>query len=180
MADSAARTGLGRVVPKDGGDLSAAFERYLNRPGWRLLSTRILVVEHDSFNMKLLRELLEVLGHAVIEGHGGEDAVELARRHRPDLIFLAVGDRDHRAIDTRQRLKTEAALSTVPVIALTNGVLKRGADDLQQAGFDDHLAKPISLVTFLAILENALAGQPRDGVAGRVSKGASRASSPTT
>lgn len=172
MPDNVARSGHDRAVSNDGGDLSAAFERYLNRPGWRLLSTRILVVENDSFNMKLLRDLLQVLGHAVIEGHGGEDVVDLARRHGPDLIFLAVGDRDHSAVDTRRRLKMEVGLSAVPVIALTNGGLAHGADDLQQAGFDDHLAKPISLVTFLAILENVLAGQPGDG--------ASRASSRPT
>ena len=138
--------------------MSAALEKYLNRPGWRLLSTRVLIVEDDSFSMKLLRDLLEVLGHAVVEAHSGEDVIDLARRHGPDLIFLAVGGRGAGALAARRRLKGERDLAEIPVIALTEGAMTPDVAVLQRAGFDDRLAKPISLATFIAMLETALAG----------------------
>ena len=157
MADDIAYVRRGVGAPDEGGDMSAAFERHLNRPGWRLMSTRVLVVENDSFNLKLLHDLLEVLGHAVIEGRTGEDVVALARRHRPDMIFLAVGARDTSAAEMRRRLKADPGLAAIPVIALTDGVADPDGEGVIRAGFDDHLAKPISLRLFLAILENALA-----------------------
>ena len=138
------------------GDLSAALERHLNRPGWRLLSTRVLVVEDDPFNKTLFREILSLLGHAVIEGHSGHDIVELARRHLPHAIVIEADARDPAAAECRRRLGSDPELAAIPVIALVEPAESRARPPAEPADDTYCLAKPVSVRRFLAVLEHVL------------------------
>ena len=75
-----------------------------------MTSTRILVVEDNPKNMKLVRDVLEFSGYEVIEATSGEDGVRLAGMQRPHLILSRGGDardprqvRRHRGREQRRR-----------------------------------------------------------------------------
>jgi two-component system cell cycle response regulator DivK len=52
------------------------------------MSHTILVVDDNEVNLKLAREILILRGYEVMGAHRGEQAIELARQHRPDLVLL--------------------------------------------------------------------------------------------
>src|SRR5271170_3025256 len=80
---------------------------------------RILVVEDNELNMKLLNDVLEAHGYEVMSTQRGEVAVEWARQHRPDLILMDLQLPDLSGLDATRRLKADAETRAIPVIAVT-------------------------------------------------------------
>src|SRR4051812_28172005 len=121
-----------------------------NQPAARIHT--ILVVEDTSDTRELLRLLLEAEGYRVLEAGNGIEAVETARRERPDVILM---DMSLPVIDGCQatRLIREATgLGAVPIIACTahNRWEWRGKAIL--AGCTDFITKPFSFDALLVIL----------------------------
>ncbi len=50
----------------------------------------VLIVEDNELNMKLFNDLVETRGHRIVQTRSGMEAVELARKHRPDLILMDI------------------------------------------------------------------------------------------
>jgi threonine synthase len=80
---------------------------------------RVLVVDDDRMIRMLVKLLLEKEGYDVIEGENGLQAVELARRERPDLIVLDLMMPEMDGFAVLDALKADKALSEVPVIVVT-------------------------------------------------------------
>jgi len=104
---------------------------------------RVLVVEDDVDGGAALKQLLESEGFIVeLAGDGGE-AIELARRFRPDLILLDLVLPRVNGFDTATLLKREPATAGIPIVAVTASWIATQVAALQKLGFETAIRKPI-------------------------------------
>ena len=104
---------------------------------------RILVVEDNPKNLKLVRDVLTYAGYEVIEATSGEDGVRLAAETGPDLILM---DLQLPGIDGAEALMQIREIERqVPVVAVTAFAMNNDRTRAFDAGFDGYVEKPISV-----------------------------------
>jgi len=114
------------------------------------VSQRILVVEDQPDNRQILRDLLTSANFEVIEAEDGEAGLTAAAAHRPDLILMDIQLPGLDGYEATRRLKADAALHAIPVIAITAYELNEAEDKALAAGCDAYMPKPISPRRLLA------------------------------
>jgi PAS domain S-box-containing protein len=118
---------------------------------------RVLVVDDNLDAADSLVALLEVLGHTTTAAHDGVQALQVARGFVPDLVILDIGLPGMSGYDVAREIRRSAELRKVVLIALTGWGSESDQRQSQEAGFDQHLTKPVSLEA----LEQALAAAAR-------------------
>jgi two-component system cell cycle response regulator DivK len=114
----------------------------------------VLIVEDNELNMKLFNDLLEAHGYATIQTKSGVEAVELARRHRPNLILMDIQLPEVSGLEVTQWLKDDDELRTIPIVAITAFAMKGDEEKIRQGGCEAYLSKPISVAKFLETVRN--------------------------
>ena len=107
--------------------------------------TRVLVVEDNPLNLKLLRDVLRHAGFDVVEARSGEDGVARAMESMPDVILM---DLQLPGIDGTQAMrliKGSPRGSDIPVVAVTAFAMAEDREIALRNGFDGYLSKPISV-----------------------------------
>ena len=87
------------------------------------MSKRILVVEDQEDNRKILRDLLTSADFEVIEAEDGESGLAAAAEHRPDLILMDIQLPGLDGYEATRRIKADAVLHSIPVIVVTSYAL---------------------------------------------------------
>lgn len=115
-----------------------------------------LVVDDSTVNRRILARLLESAGVRVITAAGGDEALRLARGHRPDVIFmdLRMGDLD--GLEVTRRLKRDAAVTSIPVIAVTASAFGDTRQAARDAGCIAYLSKPVRAESLFAAIREHL------------------------
>ena len=113
------------------------------------MTKRVLIVEDNELNMKLFNDLLEAHGYATIQTRNGVEAVELARKHRPDLILMDIQLPEVSVLQVTAWLKDDDELKHIPVIAVTAFAMKGDEEKIRQGGCEAYLSKPISVAKFV-------------------------------
>lgn len=106
---------------------------------------RILVVEDNDKNMKLFRDVLGATGYETLQATTGEDAVELAVAHAPELILMDVQLPGMDGTAALARLRADERTAGIPVVALTAQAMYGDRERFLAAGFDGYLAKPVDI-----------------------------------
>ncbi|HEU0219088.1 MAG TPA: response regulator [Stellaceae bacterium] len=115
-------------------------------------SKRILVVEDNELNMKLLNDVLEAHGYDVLSTGRGEVAVEWAREYHPDLILMDLQLPDLSGLEATRLLKSDAETRDIPVIAVTAFAMAGDERRALAHGCNAYVAKPIVLREFLNLI----------------------------
>jgi len=110
-----------------------------------LAGERILIVEDNPLNAKLLRDVLGAQGYDVAEATTAEDGLTIAKRDRPGLILMDIQLPGMNGIEALGELKRDAATRDIPVIAVTASAMPMERKEILAAGFDGYQAKPISV-----------------------------------
>jgi two-component system cell cycle response regulator DivK len=121
-----------------------------------MANARILIVEDNPKNLKLIRDLLQFKGYQTIEADSAEAGIELAREQHPTLILM---DIQLPGIDGREAmkvLKADASTQQIPIIALTASAMKGDRERLLAEGFDGYIPKPVDIKAFPEQLESFL------------------------
>ena len=118
------------------------------------MSKTVMIVEDNELNMKLFNDLLEAHGYATIQTKSGVEAVELARRHRPNLILMDIQLPEVSGLEVTQWLKDDEELRAIPIIAITAFAMKGDEEKIRQGGCEAYLSKPISVTKFLETVRN--------------------------
>jgi two-component system cell cycle response regulator DivK len=105
---------------------------------------RVLVVEDNDLNLKLVRDVLGHAGFEVIEARTGEEGVSLAATCNPDVILMDLQLPDMDGADALGRIRENDPGGRVPVVAVTAFAMRSDHERVRRAGFDGYLAKPIS------------------------------------
>ena len=109
----------------------------------------VLVVEDNDLNMKLFHDLLEAHGYEIVQTRNGLEAMDLARKHRPDLILMDIQLPEVSGLDVTRWIKEDDDLKTIPVIAVTAFAMKGDEERIRQGGCEAYLSKPISVGKFI-------------------------------
>jgi len=123
------------------------------------MSQRILVVEDQPDNRQILRDLLTSADFEVIEAEDGEAGLAAAAQ-RPDLILMDVQLPGIDGYEATRKIKADAVLSAIPVIAVTYG-LAGEAEQARSAGCDAFISKPYSPRQLLAKVREYLSSPTR-------------------
>lgn len=118
--------------------------------------SKILYVEDNPQNMRLVRKILKHAGYEVLEAETGHEGVEVATSHNPDLILMDVNLPDIDGLEVTRILKTEHNMVDTPIIALTANAMVGDREKALEAGCDGYLPKPISKADLLATVTEYL------------------------
>lgn len=136
----------------NGRDVDAA--RSMARDGGK--SQKILIVEDNELNMKLLRDLLEAHGYETHQSRDGQEALSMARSVMPDLVLMDIQLPVISGLDVAKALKADDDLKHIPIIAVTAFAMKGDEEKIREGGCEAYLSKPISLTSFLETVEKHL------------------------
>ncbi|MGH7334085.1 MAG: response regulator [Candidatus Rokuibacteriota bacterium] len=114
------------------------------------MSKRILAVDDQEDNRRILRDLLTSAGFEVLEAADGESAVALASSQQPDLILMDIQLPDIDGYEATRRIKADPALRHVPLIVVTSYALSGDEAKAMAAGADAYVSKPFSPRALLA------------------------------
>ncbi len=128
------------------------------------MNPTVLIVEDNEMNRDMLSRRLERKGYEVLIAVDGEHGIEVARERMPDLILMDMSLPVVDGWEATRRLKADAALQHIPIIALTAHAMANDRDKALEAGCDDYDTKPIELPRLLAKME-ALIGTPGENQA---------------
>lgn len=117
---------------------------------------RVLHIEDDPRNRLLVRKLLAADGHEVIDAPDGLEGVRQAISNRPDLVLVDLNIPGLDGYEVTLRLRTEASLKGVPIIAIT---AEGDRDTSYAVGCDGFLQKPIDARQFARQIASYLGGQ---------------------
>lgn len=126
-----------------------------------MTARRILVVEDNEKNLKLLRDVLEFAGYVVIVARSGEQGLQLATECEPDLVLMDLQLPGIDGTEALKRLRESPRTSAVPVVAVTAFAMEKDRDQARDAGFDGYLQKPISVRALPEQVRGFLGDTPR-------------------
>jgi len=104
---------------------------------------RILVVEDNEVNLALILDMLSIQKHNVVVARNGQEAVELAQSHKPELILMDIRMPVMGGVEAAGRLRQIPAFAEIPIIALTASVDAEASEQHIAAGCTEQLSKPI-------------------------------------
>jgi two-component system cell cycle response regulator DivK len=91
-----------------------------------------VIVEDNELNMKLFHDLLEAHGYHPIGTSDGIGALDLARKHRPDLILMDIQLPEVSGLEVTKWLKEDRELKAIPVVAVTAFAMKGDEERIRQ------------------------------------------------
>ncbi len=117
---------------------------------------KILIVEDNTLNLKLFRDILHAKGFQTIEDRTGRNCLELAIAHKPDLVILDVLLPFASGIELTHQLANHDKTSHIPVVGVTALAITGTLDKMIESGCVDCLIKPFTLDQFIECVESAL------------------------
>ncbi len=107
-------------------------------------ASRIVVIEDNLDAAEVLADVLQLEGYEVHVAHDGRSGLELVRRVRPDLVLCDIGLPDLDGYEVAQALRRDEALGATRLIAVSGYAQPEDRQRALEAGFDEHMAKPLS------------------------------------
>jgi CheY-like chemotaxis protein len=119
---------------------------------------RILVVDDVKFICQMMAEVLRRRGHQVVTAEEGDQAAKIARRERPDLIFLDIAIPGPDGLEVARRLKSDDETRHIPIMIVTSHNDRSDLEAAYAVGVDDYLIKPFETDALLEKTEKLLGG----------------------
>jgi two-component system cell cycle response regulator DivK len=119
---------------------------------------RILIVDDNPINLKLIRLLLSSEGYEARTANDAEEAQEVLRDFRPNLILMDVQLPGMDGLDLTRRLKSDPATRDIVIVALTAYAMKGDDRKTLEAGCDGYIAKPVDTRTLPATVRKYMKG----------------------
>jgi len=125
-------------------------------------STRgcVLIVEDNPLNMKLFSAMVGSQGYDVLQAGDGRAALDLARRHHPNLIIMDLQLPDMSGLDVTRMLKADNDTRDIAIIATTAYALRGDEEKIRASGCDGYMAKPIAVSNLLDLIDALITRSP--------------------
>ena len=117
---------------------------------------RILIVDDNELNLKLLRWLLEKNGYEVHTAGDAKTARVTVRAVRPRLVLMDIQLPEVSGLEVTKWLKDDPELKSIPVVAVTAFAMKGDEERIREGGCEAYLSKPISIAKFLETVRTYL------------------------
>jgi len=135
------------------------------------MAKRILVVEDEPRILAIVQERLEVSGHEVITATDGVQALEVARREKPDLIVLDLMLPRKDGYDVCVELKNDPVYSPIPILMLTSKSQDKEINKGLACGAEGYMLKPFDSKAFVARVAQLLERAEADRLQRKVREG---------
>ena len=117
---------------------------------------RILVIEDQALNRKVVRIVLQSKGYTVVEATDAAEAIASLKDTIPQLILMDIALPGQSGEDLTRRIKANLAWVDIPIIALTAAAMSGDRERILKAGCDDYLSKPIDINILVERVETHL------------------------
>ena len=124
-----------------------------------MAAERILIAEDNEKNIKLFRDVLQLSGYETLEASTGEQAIELATRHTPDLVLMDIRLPGTDGLEALRRLREDERTADIPVVALTAQAMAGDRERFLEAGFNGYVSKPVNVVEFIGTVRQYCEGR---------------------
>jgi two-component system cell cycle response regulator DivK len=121
---------------------------------------RILVVEDNKLDMRLLKDILEGSGYETLQAADGLEAIDLAFASLPDLILMDIQLPEISGLEVTRRLRGDDRSRRIPIVAVTAFAMGWHEREALDSGCDAYISKPISVLGFLNTVESFLSRFP--------------------
>jgi two-component system, cell cycle response regulator DivK len=108
------------------------------------VAAKVLCIEDNPQNMRLVRKILLSAGYSVLEAVDGLSGIELALQQRPDVILMDINLPDIDGLEATHRLRLCAEIAATPIIALTANAMHGDRERCLAAGCNGYVPKPIT------------------------------------
>lgn len=123
------------------------------------MKARLLVVEDNAQNMKLIRLILEDADYEVIPAADAEEALAALALEDPDAVLLDIGLPAMDGLTLARILRGDPRTRALPLIAVTALAMKGDRERALASGFDEYVTKPIDRALLLSLLDRILAAR---------------------
>lgn len=112
------------------------------------MKKKALVVDDNSNNLLLEKDLLEVAGFIVFEAENAADGIALAIKEIPDIIIMDVRLPDMLGTEAAKILRQNKKTQNIPIVFVTASVMTEGLDAIKEISNIGFIGKPINTRTF--------------------------------
>jgi len=126
------------------------------------MKEKILIVEDNPRNMRLLEMTLRAKGYTLLEAIDGGEALDMAVRERPDLIIMDIQLPKVNGLAVTRKLRGMPEFRHIPIIAITAYAMKGDRERVIRAGCDAYLPKPINTRELSEMIAAMLLHRRRD------------------
>jgi CheY-like chemotaxis protein len=120
------------------------------------MSGKVLVIEDNDRNRKLVKILLEANKYEVIEAKTGEEALTCLQNDKPDLILLDIQLPNMDGLTLTRILRSNQKTKDIPIVAVTAYAMKGDKERVLGAGCDAYISKPIDTRELPMIVANII------------------------
>ena len=117
-----------------------------------MTAKRILYVEDNPQNHRLVRKILTAKGYAIIEAVDGPSGLQTALHECPDLILMDINLPGIDGLEVTRQLR-QSAIKTTPIIALTANAMRGDREKMIESGCSEYLQKPVSSSTLIEMVQ---------------------------
>ena len=123
---------------------------------------RVLVVEDNENNMKLICLVLEKHGYEPIQAFTGEEGVDKAIEERPDIILMDIQLPDVSGLEAVERIRMVDDMQEILIIAITSYAMSGDRERMLDVGFEGYFEKPIDPLTIVEDIEKIVKQRNND------------------
>jgi signal transduction histidine kinase/ActR/RegA family two-component response regulator len=116
---------------------------------------RVLIVDDNVDAAETLAMMLEILGQDTRQAHDGREALVVAADYKPELVFMDIGLPGISGLEACERMRNDLGMHETYLVALSGYGTEEDRRKSLEAGFDDHLVKPLDPGALPGILGNA-------------------------
>jgi two-component system, cell cycle response regulator DivK len=109
---------------------------------------KALVVDDNSNNLTLEKDLLEIAGFEVFVSENATDGIAIARKEKPDIVIMDVRLPDMRGTEAANILRQDKQTSDIPIVFVTASVMAVGLEEIKNFTNSGFISKPINTRTF--------------------------------
>ena len=120
------------------------------------MTAKILVVEDDPTNRKMLKDVLNYYGYEVLEAKDGKEGISMAREHMPQVILMDIEMPVMGGIEATKILKADPQTKDLKIISLTGYDIYADTREFRGAVFDDTISKPTDIRQLPGMLKKHL------------------------
>lgn len=118
--------------------------------------SKILIVEDNAMNMRLFSDLLKSKKYTVIECIHGNQALAIVQKEKPDLVLMDIQMPEISGLEVTRQIRETPDIARTKIIAVSAFAMEGDGQRMIEAGCDDYISKPISIVPFFTTVEKYL------------------------
>lgn len=117
---------------------------------------KVLVIEDDLDNLRLITYALRRVGYEVIHAQSGEQGIDIATKEKPFFIIMDINLPGIDGLEATKQIRNKEEIKDIPIIAITSFAMAEDRERILSAGCNGYLEKPIDPLTVVESIHKFL------------------------